>query len=1176
MCGNDLKLHTEKRPTLADQAAAAAARVKEAAEAAAAAEAAEVVSEEMRQREEEAQALALAQEEALREEEQIRRREAEEVAEARDRADALLDLCAPPPRAGEAAAKRRQQRQAAATSGTASTPPRQVLARVMSKSPVLDDEDLIAEERDCSGVAAENNAAETEDAHGKSFEGEKTDLFAVLQARSACRSMASQDTVIIGAESTAEAGDKPEPACLGDSIPLESAAAAVAAVGIGPKAGQQGERQQGERPPYDCRIAGGPRAHSMDPQMASEKEWSCGEHLCGTVLLDTGVAPKVMGADAAHDVVSKGSEADKMAPAWQAGHEADSESEDEDIMQTDRVLGLVREPQSEAEVHSALREVEREREKAAMACERERERQEKLAAEEQRQRCEMMAAEEQTKVLEQAYQEHELERNRDKDRRLRAQAAAAAAAADDAAYFARAGVHAIAADVSPAVALPSESGWVARDAARRGAVDPALSTPGSSQTPPAPPAAQSSAPLSLHAERHHHTSAEKDGRMLQRERDGSSEQRGKGEMQGGNGEDVDGGLDFEKHLALELDAHASRTQRYPRTADPLAENAPAAGHVGSTKVSLAGSVADEVGVGVDPLQSKGEVQAVESPGHETERGEMTEVDKIGLDAQHFLSRAAQEALQERQRARQKKLRKLYPCDADADLRNTAQRQRDLIGHDDASSPRLATSALGNQAQQAEGEPDTFVLPESQRDLDPGLSGNREEALHEDAMIRPTAGCKANTCRLGDMDAGQTAPTTTMPAPKINAQTFLAQRYPERFSDRHSQVQSVSTAHSVLPAQPGRGDSLSRLQSAQTLAVHHPDDKCSADKVGPSRDKSVHLVQEEEATDSKGAEPSHNGPRAGVPAGSVTRRDELRELMEQFGLDASIEEVVRENGVKRVQDVLELEDGDVQALGFTLVDRKKFAKLRAEVQRLLAAGVLGRAPVSANGHGSTRQSAGWRETSGKQLVDDDHAHDPETKVHSETESKGQEKAGMAESEAESVRVLDGHQENRQEEVDAQARQRERLLAETRYKQFIDRLRPHITRKAAGRLASVWRGHVGRRDFRDAKRQHQYRQRKALEAQEQALAQLSGNPIPEGTTLEANGKDAETALRERELDRARQQEEAEEDAEKAEYENALDSLACTSRWLRLRSSAFPSDSRFPSFSLSPFCRCCSFCL
>jgi hypothetical protein len=53
-------------------------------------------------------------------------------------------------------------------------------------------------------------------------------------------------------------------------------------------------------------------------------------------------------------------------------------------------------------------------------------------------------------------------------------------------------------------------------------------------------------------------------------------------------------------------------------------------------------------------------------------------------------------------------------------------------------------------------------------------------------------------------------------------------------------------------------------------------------------------------------------------------------------------------------------------------------------------------------------------------------------------------------------------------------------------------------------------------------------------------------------------------------------AEEDAEKAEYEHALDSLACTSRWLRLRSSALPSESRFPSFSLSPFCRCCSVCL
>ena len=77
-------------------------------------------------------------------------------------------------------------------------------------------------------------------------------------------------------------------------------------------------------------------------------------------------------------------------------------------------------------------------------------------------------------------------------------------------------------------------------------------------------------------------------------------------MQGENGEDVDGGVDFEKHLAVELDAHASSMQRYPRTTDPLAENALAAGHAGSSEVPPAGSVADELGV--DPMQSRGEVQ----------------------------------------------------------------------------------------------------------------------------------------------------------------------------------------------------------------------------------------------------------------------------------------------------------------------------------------------------------------------------------------------------------------------------------------------------------------------------------------------------------------------------------------------------------------------------------------
>ena len=63
-------------------------------------------------------------------------------------------------------------------------------------------------------------------------------------------------------------------------------------------------------------------------------------------------------------------------------------------------------------------------------------------------------------------------------------------------------------------------------------------------------------------------------------------------------------------------------------------------------------------------------------------------------------------------------------------------------------------------------------------------------------------------------------------------------------------------------------------------------------------------------------------------------------------------------------------------------------------------------------------------------------------------------------------------------------REREVALKRFVNFVERLRPHIARKSAVTLGRVWRGHVGRRAHRDARREHLYRQMKARELEEVA--------------------------------------------------------------------------------------------
>lgn len=68
--------------------------------------------------------------------------------------------------------------------------------------------------------------------------------------------------------------------------------------------------------------------------------------------------------------------------------------------------------------------------------------------------------------------------------------------------------------------------------------------------------------------------------------------------------------------------------------------------------------------------------------------------------------------------------------------------------------------------------------------------------------------------------------------------------------------------------------------------------------------------------------------------------QLKEHMQQVGLDYAVQTLLEDNGVKELEDILEIEDADAQSLGLNLVDRKKLAKLRAHVQQLNDSGVLG--------------------------------------------------------------------------------------------------------------------------------------------------------------------------------------------------------------------------------------------
>jgi len=108
------------------------------------------------------------------------------------------------------------------------------------------------------------------------------------------------------------------------------------------------------------------------------------------------------------------------------------------------------------------------------------------------------------------------------------------------------------------------------------------------------------------------------------------------------------------------------------------------------------------------------------------------------------------------------------------------------------------------------------------------------------------------------------------------------------------------------------------------------------------------------------------------------------------------------GVKTVVDVLEIEDEDAQELGLKLVDRKKLAKFRAEIQRLEAGGMLGGMEVGGGGAGGGRV-AGAREMLGKQLVVDEE-------VERERE---QEREVVREREMEERRMLEEQERNARE-------------------------------------------------------------------------------------------------------------------------------------------------------------------
>ena len=77
---------------------------------------------------------------------------------------------------------------------------------------------------------------------------------------------------------------------------------------------------------------------------------------------------------------------------------------------------------------------------------------------------------------------------------------------------------------------------------------------------------------------------------------------------------------------------------------------------------------------------------------------------------------------------------------------------------------------------------------------------------------------------------------------------------------------------------------------------------------------------------------------------------------------------------------------------------------------------------------------------------------------------------------------GREREREEELKRERILREREIALKRFVNFVERLRPHIARKSAATLGRVWRGHVGRRAHREARREHQYRQKKSRELAE----------------------------------------------------------------------------------------------
>lgn len=79
--------------------------------------------------------------------------------------------------------------------------------------------------------------------------------------------------------------------------------------------------------------------------------------------------------------------------------------------------------------------------------------------------------------------------------------------------------------------------------------------------------------------------------------------------------------------------------------------------------------------------------------------------------------------------------------------------------------------------------------------------------------------------------------------------------------------------------------------------------------------------------------------AGGGSGKKVKEEEegdLKLVLSQYGLDETVEALLRENGVKNARDVLIIDDSDAVSMGLKLVDRKKLTKLRADLQRAEAA------------------------------------------------------------------------------------------------------------------------------------------------------------------------------------------------------------------------------------------------